>query len=118
MTVVIPDDIVTMTMTPVTIRMCQLLILTHNPNPNSNPNPSPSPSPRPNPNPNPGPNPNPNPNLQRDIYESLAAGSHSCVLANLAAALDGQGARLTNYDKEVRQRKWYLQVMHQTEAEP
>ena len=29
-----------------------------------------------------------------------------------------QGARLTNYDKEVRQRKWYLQVMHQTEAEP
>ena len=29
-----------------------------------------------------------------------------------------QGARLTNYDKEVRQRKWYLQVMHQAEAEP
>ena len=27
MTVVIPDDIVTMTMTPVTIRMCQLLNL-------------------------------------------------------------------------------------------
>jgi len=40
---------------------------------------------------NPSPSPNPNPN---------------------------QGARLTNYDKEVRQRKWYLQVMHQTEAEP
>ena len=40
------------------------------------------------------------------------------MLANLAAALDGEGARLTNYDKEVRQRKWYLQVMNQTEAEP
>ena len=39
------------------------------------------------------------------------------MLANLAAALDGEGARLTNYDKEVRQRKWYLQVMNQTEAE-
>ena len=56
--------------------------------------------------------------VQRDIYESLAAGSHSSVLANLAAALVGEGARLTNYDKEVRQRKWYLQVMHQTEADP
>ena len=54
--------------------------------------------------------------MQRDIYESLAGGSHSSVLANLAAALDGEGARLTNYDKEVRQRKWYLQAAHPTQA--
>jgi len=55
--------------------------------------------------------------VQVDIYEALAGGSHGGALLNLAAYLDDECRKIQQYYTEVKQRKWYLQVMNQSEAD-
>ena len=44
--------------------------------------------------------------VQRDIYEALAAGSHSGSLSNLSKYLDDECRKIEQYFAEVKQRKW------------